>query len=124
VGPDVTLVVAAREMRDHAIGDVLVVEDGRLRGILTDRDIVVRAVAEDLSPCDTKVAEVYSRDLTHVSPEDDAEEAVRLMRARAVRRIPVVERGRPVGMVSIGDLAMRRDPRAALADISSAPGNG
>ncbi|GAA2364683.1 CBS domain-containing protein [Nonomuraea africana] len=119
-----TLAEAAKQMRDHHIGDVLVVDDDRLMGIVTDRDIVVRAVAEGSNPRQTSVGEVCSReDLTCVSPQDDAEEAVALMRRKAIRRIPVLEDGRPVGVVSLGDLALERDSRSALADISAAPAN-
>ncbi|GAA5058679.1 CBS domain-containing protein [Thermocatellispora tengchongensis] len=123
VPPDASLVDAAREMRDKGIGDVLVVEDGRLRGILTDRDIVVRCVAEDKPLRDTKVGEACSENVSCLKPDDDADRAVEMMRAMAVRRLPVCEDDRPVGVLSLGDLARERDPHSALADISSAPRN-
>jgi CBS domain-containing protein len=110
-------------MRDANIGDVIVLQDDQICGILTDRDIVVRAVAEGREPATTKVADICSQELTTVSPTDEVEEAVRLMREKAIRRLPVVEGGKPVGIVSIGDLAVERDPHSALGRISAAPPN-
>lgn len=118
-----SLVDAARMMRDAAIGDVLVTDNGRLIGVLTDRDIVVRAVAEARDPGLTTVGEVCSPQVTTVEPDDDLDTAVRLMREQAIRRLPVVDDGRAVGIVSLGDLAVERDERSALADISAAPPN-
>jgi CBS domain-containing protein len=118
-----SLVDGARMMRDAAIGDVLVTDNGRLAGVLTDRDIVVRCVAEARDPGDTTVGECCSSDPVTVTPEDDVDKAVQLMRERAVRRIPVVEDRQAVGVVSIGDLALVRDEGSALADISAAPPN-
>jgi CBS domain-containing protein len=120
---ETTLVEAARVMRDQDVGDVLVERDGELTSIVTDRDIVIRALAEDRSPADTALREVASKDLVTLTPKDPVDKAVKLMRERAIRRIPVVEDGRPVGIVSIGDLAVERDSRSALADISAAEPN-
>jgi CBS domain-containing protein len=117
---DTSLADASRAMRERDIGDVLVVDGDRLAGIVTDRDIVIRAIAEDRSPSDTTVGELATGDVTSLSPEDSVEDAIRIMRDQAVRRIPVVENHRPVGIVSIGDLAVERDPNSALADISVA----
>ncbi len=116
---------AARLMRDHDMGPVIVVnDDGSLRGIVTDRDIVVRAVAEGRDPSATRLAEICSEEeLVAVRPDDDADDAVRLMRERAIRRLPVVENNRPVGVVAIGDLAAVHDPDSALGEISQAPPN-
>jgi CBS domain-containing protein len=115
---------AAETMRTHNIGDVIASDDkGGIAGLVTDRDIVVRVVAEGRDPRVTLIEEIVSRDLTAVSPDDPVERAVELMRERAVRRLPVVKRGKIVGIVSIGDLAVERDPRSALADISAAPPN-
>ncbi|MEV4255559.1 CBS domain-containing protein [Spirillospora sp. NPDC049652] len=101
-----TLHEAARLMRDEGIGDVLVTAAGRLCGMVTDRDIVVRAVAEDWDARITSLGEVCTADLATVRPDDDAATAARLMRERAVRRLPVVdEKRRPVGIISLGDLA-------------------
>jgi CBS domain-containing protein len=114
---------AAQAMREQDIGDVLVAEDGRLRGIVTDRDIVVRGVAdfEDLSTC--SLGDVCSDQLLTVAPDQDVAEAITRMREAAVRRIPVVEGGQPVGVLSIGDTAIDRDSTSALADISAEEGN-
>lgn len=114
---------AARCMRDSDIGDVIVVEGDRVTGMLTDRDIVVRVLAEGRDPAKTKLAEVATKNLATVAPDDSVEDAIRLMREHNIRRLPVVENGRPMGVVTIGDLAMQRDRNSALADISSAPPN-
>jgi CBS domain-containing protein len=118
-----TVVAAARSMRDGNIGDVVVVDNGRIQGILTDRDIVVRAIAEGRDPSRTTVAEISSRELTTLGPDDSIEEAERIMRERSIRRLPIVENGRPVGIVSLGDVAMERTPASTLAEISAAPPN-
>ncbi|HEU5159502.1 MAG TPA: CBS domain-containing protein [Streptosporangiaceae bacterium] len=118
---EVMLTEAAKIMRDHAIGDVLVTSNGHLCGMLTDRDIVVRAVAENRDPHRTTVGDVCSADIAAVEPDADADDAVALMRARAVRRVPVVTDGEPVGIVSMGDLAREHDETSVLADISQAP---
>lgn len=117
--PSQTLVDAAKAMREHGIGDVLVVDDAELKGLVTDRDIVMRAVAEARDPSSTPVGEICSPDLVTVTPDDDADTAVRRMREHAVRRVPVVRDGRPVGVLSIGDMAIERDEQSALADISA-----
>jgi CBS domain-containing protein len=123
VSTDATLEDAAREMRDDDIGAVLVEDNGSVAGILTDRDIVVRAIAEGRDPSSTKVADVATRDVKALSPDSTVEDAIRIVREQNVRRIPVVEDGRPAGIVSIGDLAVERDRDSALADVSSAPPN-
>lgn len=110
---------AARAMREGGIGDVLVMDDGQLKGLVTDRDIVVRVLADGRDPGNTPVSEACSPDLVTVTPDDDAGTAVRRMRERSVRRVPVVKDGRPVGVLSIGDMAIERDERSALADISA-----
>jgi CBS domain-containing protein len=114
---------AAKRMRDDDIGDVIVMDDGDMCGLVTDRDIVVRAVAEGADPQFTKVDEICTHELVTVGPDDSLQQAVRLMRERAVRRVPVVDGGRPVGIVSLGDLAIELDERSGLADISAAESN-
>lgn len=121
VPPEASLVEAADQMRRHGIGDVLVAEGEMLRGLVTDRDIVVRAVAHGRDMATTKVSEVCSSDLVTVEPADDADTAVRLMREHAIRRVPVVDHGRAIGVVSIGDMAIERDTRSVLSDISAQP---
>ena len=115
---------AAQLMRKSDIGDVIVVEDEQLFGILTDRDIVVRVLAEGRDPETTPVGDICSRELTTVRPTDSVGDVVRVMREKAIRRLPVVEEsGEVIGIVSIGDVAVERDRHSALADISKAPPN-
>jgi CBS domain-containing protein len=121
--PTTPLAEAARLMRDQNIGDVLVVENDRLSGIVTDRDIVVRCVAERPDLSDAKLSDAVSGDVTTVEPDTTINEATQIMRELAIRRLPVVENGKPVGVVTIGELAMERDPSSALADISAAAPN-
>ena len=123
LSPETPVAEAARIMRRNDIGDIVVTQGAHLWGILTDRDIVVRALAEGRDPEATTVGDICSRDLTTVAPTDSLGHAVTLMRDKAVRRLPVVEGGSVVGIVSIGDLAVDRDRRSALADISAAPPN-
>jgi CBS domain-containing protein len=118
-----TVQEAARQMRDAGVGDVLIHENGELRGIVTDRDIVVRVIADQKSPEATELGDCCSQDLHTLSPDQDADEAVQMMREYSVRRIPVVEDGQAVGIVTMGDLAMKRDEKSALADVSSKPPN-
>ena len=114
---------AACAMHDANIGDVLVVDNGNLCGIVTDRDGVIRAIAEGREPASTTLADICSQKLSTVSPTDSVDHAVQLMRQKALRRLPVVENGHAVGIVSLGDLAQNRDPRSALGEISVAPPN-
>ena len=116
---DQSIADAAQAMRDRAVGAVLVVDGDRLCGLVTDRDIVIRAVAESARP-DSPVGQVVSPDLIAVSADDEADEAARVMQAHAIRRLPVMDHGRIVGIVSIGDLAVSRGEDSALADISAA----
>ncbi|MEU7057741.1 CBS domain-containing protein [Streptomyces sp. NPDC046197] len=120
VRPDASLVEAARLMRAQDIGDVVVADGQDVVGVLTDRDITVRAVAEGLDPQAVSARTVCTPNPLVVAPYDPVSAAVALMRERAVRRLPVVEDGLPVGMVSLGDLAEAQDPHSALADISRA----
>ncbi|WP_165990087.1 CBS domain-containing protein [Streptomyces sp. YIM 98790] len=123
VEPRTPVAEVARTMRDDGIGAVLVTEGGTLRGLVTDRDLVVRVLSRGGNPDEHTVAEACSEDLVSVRPEDDIGRAAALMRDRAVRRLPVVEGSRPVGIVSLGDLAVERDPGSALADISASDPN-
>lgn len=123
VPAEATLTEAARLMRDEDIGDVLVTHDGQLRGIITDRDIVVRAIADGIDPATSAVEECYSSELLVVEADDQLGDVVAVVRDRAIRRLPVTEDGRLVGVISLGDLARHKDPESALADISAAPAN-
>jgi CBS domain-containing protein len=112
---------AAQLMRDRDIGDVLVTDNDRLCGLVTDRDIVVRAVAAGATSA--RLSDICSSEVVTVAPDDPIAKAVKIMRDRAIRRLPVVENGSPVGFVSIGDLAIESDGESALADISAASPN-
>jgi CBS domain-containing protein len=120
VRPDASLVEAAQLMRAQDIGDVLVATDGELVGVLTDRDITLRAVADGADPLTVSAQAVCTPNPVVIGPDDAVSAAVELMRDHAVRRLPVLEDGHPVGMVSLGDLAVAQDPGSALADISRA----
>jgi CBS domain-containing protein len=118
-----SLATAARAMRDNEIGDLIVLNDGQLFGIITDRDIVIRGIAEGLDPQATEVKEIASKQVKVISPEDNLDDALGIMRDEAIRRLPVVEGGRVVGVISLGDLAIQQEPGSPLGDISSAPPN-
>lgn len=118
-----TVQEAARTMLDDDIGDVIICDGGTICGIVTDRDITVRAVAQGRDPAVTSVGDICSAEVATLSPDDSVDDAVRLIRDKAVRRVPVVEGGKPVGIVSIGDLAIDLDSRSALAEVSAAPPN-
>ena len=113
---------AARTMRDWGVGAVLVVSNESLCGLITDRDLVIRAVAEARA-ADEPVGPLSSGNLIGVNADADVDEAARLMREHAVRRLPVIEDGQVAGMVSMGDLALRDDPASALAELSRATAN-
>jgi CBS domain-containing protein len=118
------IIEAARRMRAANVGSVVIEEDGRPCGIVTDRDIAVRAVADGRDPERTPVSEICSKDLTTVSPEDDLDRAIQVMREKAIRRLLVVDnRNQTVGILSLGDLALERDARSVLGQISAAPPN-
>lgn len=123
VGTDATLREAAQVMAENDIGDVFVVEpvSERLVGILTDRDIAIRAIATGLDPSKTKVGDVSTDGVGALGPNDTVQDALRLMREKAVRRLPVVESGKAIGVVTLGDLSVEADPSSVLADLSTAP---
>jgi CBS domain-containing protein len=106
VSPSQSLADAAEVMKGEDVGSVPVVEQGRLAGIVTDRDIVTRAVAEGRNPQAVKVEEIASHDLVTVEPERDLNEALALMARHKVRRLPVLEEGRLVGMLAQADIAL------------------
>ena len=123
ITPGESAALAARLLSRHNVGSLPVCgEDGRLRGIVTDRDIVLRCVAAEEDPSKVPVRDIMSRNCAVVSPNDDAREASRMMAAAQVRRLPVTEEGKVVGMVSLGDLAVSQaydmEASTALADIS------
>jgi CBS domain-containing protein len=103
--PNATVAEAAKMMAQEDVGPVPIVEDGRLVGIVTDRDIVVRVVAEGRDPNATTVKEIASTNLVTVSPDDDLDEALKMLAENQVRRLPVVEGDRLVGIVAQADIA-------------------
>ena len=123
VDSSATVLDAARLMRDRDIGSVIVTDSGAVRGIVTDRDLVVRVLADGRDPAATRLADVASEEIESLPPTASVEEAVDLMMKRALRRIPVVEHDRPIGIVAIGDLAVERDSKSALGQISAADPN-
>lgn len=125
VRPETSLQEVAQLMRDRDIGDVLITENDRLTGIVTDRDLVVRALSGDISNSSSVRDVMTSGNLLTCAPDTDVRDAARQMSERQVRRLPVVENGRPVGVVSLGDLAVRAETGAderALEGISQ-PGS-
>jgi CBS domain-containing protein len=120
VNSDDPVIEAARIMRDSDIGDVVVMDDGQVSGIVTDRDIVVRGVAEGRDADSTQVSDVCTSGVETIDPSASVDDALRLMREHDIRRLPVTKNGRPVGILSLGDLAVEREPESTLADISAA----
>jgi CBS domain-containing protein len=121
---EANLVEAAGAMRDVDIGDVVVTARGVLVGLVTDRDIVVRAVAEGKDPATTRLSDVITGDVVLVREDASLEDAAELMRQHSVRRLVVTDDvGQVAGVISLGDLAAVRDPASTLGSISSAPPN-
>jgi CBS domain-containing protein len=111
---------AARRMREANVGAIVVQKHGNLFGIVTDRDIVVRCLAHGGDGDETPLSEICSPDVTTLGPDDEVDRAVTVMRDKAIRRIPVVKNGKAIGILSLGDLALQRDPFSALGAISKA----
>ena len=112
IDADKSVAYAAKMMRDEDVGVAPIVEGDRLVGVLTDRDIAVRVVAEGRDPVQVKAREVASGDLVTLDPDQDLDEALRLMARHQVRRLPVVEEdGRVVGIVAQADVAHEADER-------------
>ncbi len=120
-----SILEAAQAMKSANIGDVIVLKEGNgeICGVVTDRDIVVRAIAEGREASKTRVREVCSEKVHTISPDENVEEVIRVMRQYKVRRIPVVENKVPIGIVSLADLAATQDPGSLLGSISESPPN-
>lgn len=124
ITPDESCTLAARLLHRHNVGSLPVCgADGKLRGIVTDRDIVLRCVAAESDPQTTKVREIMSRGVQYVTPADDVREATRKMATSQIRRLPVVDDGgKVIGMLSLGDMAKTHafdmEAAKALSDIS------
>ena len=114
---------AAKKMREADVGSLIVMKDDEVGGVVTDRDITIRAVAEGKDPNTFAIGEVASTEVATVSPRDKVAMVIDLMEKIAVRRLPVVDNHKPVGIVSLGDLAVQRDPESTLGQISAAPPN-
>ena len=124
IHPDESVSVAARMLTHYNIGILPVCgNDGRLQGLVTDRDIVTRCLASGRSPAATSVKEVMTSRVVFARPDTDTARAASLMGSQQIRRLPVVENGKLCGMVSLGDLAMQDetayDAGDALAEISA-----
>lgn len=116
---ETTLDEAARVMKEADIGDVVATDGATLAGVLTDRDIVVRAVAQRSDPAQTTIGSIISREVVMIEQNCTAGEAAALMRERGVRRVLVCDNERKlVGIVSLGDLALRLDPQSALGQLT------
>ena len=114
---------AARAMRDSDIGAVIVLDGDGACGIVTDRDITIRAVADGDDVSAITLGSICSQNPTTVKPDATVDEALQIMRREDVRRLPVVDGGQPIGIVSLGDVSIDKDAGDALADISAAPAN-
>lgn len=123
ITPGESTALAARLLARHDLGSLPVCgDDGRLRGIVTDRDIIVRCIAAEDDPAKVPVRDIMTRNCAVVTPGDDVREASRMMAAEQVRRLPVLEEGKVVGVITLGDLAVSQtydmEASKALADIS------
>ncbi len=123
ITPEESTSLAARLIARHNIGSLPVCTDsGQLRGVVTDRDIVLRCIAAEEDPAKTPVRNIMSRSLTFIAPEEDIRTASHLMSEQQIRRLPVVESGKVVGMLSLGDLAnchqCNMEASRALSEIS------
>ena len=126
IGASASVVEAARLMREEHIGSLPIADDEQLLGVITDRDITTRVVAEAANLEMTSVEDVYSRDPVSVEPDKDLEEALELMARHQVRRLPVVENGRLVGIVAQADIALTENETktGALVEAISKPSEG
>jgi CBS domain-containing protein len=126
IGASASVVEAAKLMREEHIGSLPITDDEKLVGMITDRDITTRVVAEAADPKTTSVEEVYSRDLISVEPDQDLDEALQLMARHQVRRLPVVENDRLVGIVAQADIALAENEKKTgqLVEAISEPSEG
>jgi CBS domain-containing protein len=122
IAASASVVEAARLMRDGHIGSLPITDNEELVGMITDRDIATRVVAEAADPQTTSVGDVYSRDLISVGPDQDLDEALQLMSSHQVRRLPVVENGKLVGIVAQADIALSENAKTGeLVEAISEP---
>jgi CBS domain-containing protein len=126
IGQTASVVEAARLMREQDVGSLPIIDGEKLVGMITDRDITTRVVADAGDLQGTSVADVFSGDLISIEPDTDLAEALRLMARHQVRRLPVVENGRLVGIVAQADIALRKNETETgeLVEAISAPSDG
>jgi CBS domain-containing protein len=126
IGATASVVEAARLMREEHIGSLPITDGEKLVGMITDRDITTRVVAEAADPNVTPVGDVYSGDLISVEPDNDLQEALKLMARHQVRRLPVVENDRLVGIVAQADIALVESEKKTgqLVEAISEPSEG
>jgi len=120
---DASVAEAAKAMSEFRIGSVVVMDNGKPLGIVTDRDIVVRAVAKGSDPTTTRLADISTRDIATVSPDQSVDEAIQVMKSRDVKRVVVMDDSRLEGIVSLGDLTSRGEGEDVQKDISRAEPN-
>jgi CBS domain-containing protein len=120
IGASEPVVDAARLMREQHVGSLPVTDNEKLVGMITDRDITTRVVAEAADPKMISVGDVYSRDLISIEPDQDLDEALRLMARHQVRRLPVVESGSLVGIVAQADIALRENEKKKTGELVEA----
>ncbi len=115
--PGDSLSKVASEMKRHNVGVMPVCQNGNLVGMITDRDIVIQCVAAATDPKNCKVSDFMTKELVQASPDMDIADAARLMGDEQVHRLPVVENGRLIGIVSLGDLAIHSKDDKLVADL-------
>jgi CBS domain-containing protein len=117
IGSDASLAEAASKMKDLDVGLIPVCDGGELKGTLTDRDITVRATAEGCDPSNTRVSDIMSQDIVYCFEDQEIEEAISLMEAQQIRRLPILsQEKRLVGIVSLGDLAVHSGQNELLGE--------
>jgi CBS domain-containing protein len=117
ITPEESVALAARLLARYTLGALPVcTEGGKLVGIITDRDIVIRSVADPLDPATLAVEEIMSRNVEWITPQEPLHTAALRMARRQIRRLPVVENGNLVGMLSLGDLAIQGDDKMEAAE--------
>jgi CBS domain-containing protein len=114
-----SLVEAALAMRDFEVDILLVLDGEQVCGIVTDRDLVVRGIANGYYPATMTLGEICAGELPVLSPTDHAEEVIALMRQQAIPYLPVMEHGRPVGIMVLRDLSLEANPPAPLGDAGA-----
>jgi CBS domain-containing protein len=113
-----SIAAAAMLMRDEGINTVVVTQGGKIRGIVTDRDIVVRAVADGASSTVTQLGDICSTDTVTVPSDTSIDDAIEIMRMRSIRRLPVVDGDRVIGVVGAEDIVLDRPRAPRLADVT------